>query len=81
MGQEIINTLVSLQRSTEARTGLGTGPLFAPCPFCGEADGIVDHPDWRASEFIITCARCEASAPPGATEVEAIERWNSRVGA
>lgn len=79
MGQEIINTFLGWQRPVSVPV-LASG-LLASCPFCGEATGLADHPDWSGKTWVISCLGCEASSPPARSEAEAIARWNSRVRA
>ena len=67
----------------------GKAMKLKPCPFCKREDAILtdnsidlhaDIPGWttRPIDFV-TCA-CGARGPAGASEEQAIEKWNSRVG-
>ena len=53
----------------------------AACPFCGSPWNYgVEFRDWGdvSSRKNVTCSRCGASGPTGATEAEAVAGWEFR---
>ena len=47
------------------------------CPFCGSNDTRLSEPN-EGGYLWITCNKCEANGPFGATEEEAKRYWNGR---
>lgn len=49
-----------------------------PCPFCGSEQIEIIEWDENVHGFWVSCESCGASGPTGATDAEAVERWNNR---
>ena len=49
-----------------------------PCPFCGEATGIIVIPEIGGECFYLLCGECGSRSSYENSEAEAIAAWNHR---
>ena len=49
------------------------------CPFCGAVDHLKGGSDLKGWGFWVVCESCGAGGPVEDTQIEALQRWNTRV--
>lgn len=49
-----------------------------PCPFCGEVDYLEKTSDLKSWGAWIVCESCGAGGPVEDTQIESLQRWNTR---